>query len=817
MLAVVGRGPAGLLGGMWQTQPGQWSVWTDLGPALSVDPVVAESADGRLEVFAIGRDGFVGRRAQLDHTGRAGWSGWEQIGPPESGRPAVFQNGDGRLELFAAGPGAELGHAWQVDPLGRSGWSAWEELGPAISDPAVFQNADGRLEVFAAGPDGRLGHRWQIAPGGHSGWSDWEVLGPEITGRPAVFQSADGRLEVFAADSGGVLGSIWQVDVNGGTGWGPWGDLGQPIASEPAVFQNPDGRLEVFAAAADGRLGHLWQFEPGGATGWSEWEGFGPEIAGPPAVFQNPDGRLELFAAGPGGVLGHRWQLDSGGLLGWSDWEELGPRISGVSVSVCQAQGPAGNEPGPESRVQRPARNSTTRTMKADVCVIGAGPAGITVSRDLVRAGASVVLADSGRLHEDPAAQELNRGVADGPILKGYWRYLLDGRWRGVQGAAKGWGRGFCMPFQPVDFKHRPWITYSGWPVTTEELAPYEQRAAETFAFDPFEPPQSNGALARVSYHFPSDPLVFRSIFGELSGGPNFDAVLGATATKLWLRGDQIEHVRFAFSDGDELRVHADAVVLAAGAIENARMLLLHEDTLPVRSEATGRCFMEHPHVLAGGVEIPDASEWVSCMADVNNRDVVSLDVIALEGERQWNERLQNATVQLRPKEVVAPVSGPVDCFLYVRAEQAPNPDSRVVLGQREDRYGMPWPVLHWRLVGRDWNSIVRTTELVVDDFKQEHGAPGELYIQAEHPWPLTPAGPNETENATWGYHQLGTTRMSDDPATGVVDRDCKVHGMENLYVAGSSVFPTGGAANPTFMIVALAHRLADHLAEATT
>ena len=98
-LAVFGRGPGGLLGGRWQTLPTEWSEWIDLGPALSEDPVLAESADGRLELFAIGRDGLLGHRAQLDPSGRDGWSGWEHLGPPDSGRPAVFQTADGRLEV----------------------------------------------------------------------------------------------------------------------------------------------------------------------------------------------------------------------------------------------------------------------------------------------------------------------------------------------------------------------------------------------------------------------------------------------------------------------------------------------------------------------------------------------------------------------------------------------------------------------------------------------------------------------------------------------------------------------------------------------
>ena len=815
-LAVFGRGPAGGLGGMWQTEPAEWSAWTDLGPELAQDPVVAESVDGRLELFAIDGDGLLGHRAQLDPSGDAGWSAWEQLGPPDSGRPAVFQNADGRLELFAAGLGRSLGHAWQIDPSGRV-WSAWEELGPAISgDPAVFQNADGRLELVAAGDDGRLGHRWQVIPNGHTGWSDWEAFGPVIAGRPAIFQSADGRLEVFAAEPGGALGSTWQVDLNGYSGWGEWGELAAQVTSNPAAFQNADGRLELFAAGPDGRLGHMWQIEPSGHSGWSAWEELGPSISGDPAVFQNADRSLHVFAVDADGVLGHRRQVDPSVGFGWSDWEEIGPRMSGGSVAVCQGRNPAGIGEAPKPAAQRGGRPATTRTMRADVCVIGAGPAGITVSRDLVRAGASVILADSGQLDEDPAAQELNRGIADGPILKGYWRYLLDGRWRGVQGAASGWGIGFCMPFQAVDFKDRPWVTYGGWPLGPDEIAPYERRAAATFGFDPFPSAESNGALARVSYRFPRDPLLFRATFGELCSDPHFEAALGATAVELAIRGERIEHVRFACADGDELLVHADTVVLATGAIENARMLLLHEEALPLTSDATGRYFMEHPHVLAGELEIPDASEWGSYMADVRREEVESLDVLALGDEQQWDQRLHNATVQLRPQEGEAPERGPVKCSLYVRAEQAPNPDSRVVLGERADRYGVPWPALQWRLVGRDWSSIVRTMQLVVDAFEQQHGAQGHLYIHADFPWPWRPAGPAESDKATWGFHHLGTTRMADTPAEGVVDRDCRVHGMENLYVAGSSVFPTGGAANPTFMIVALAHRLADHLAESS-
>jgi choline dehydrogenase-like flavoprotein len=290
---------------------------------------------------------------------------------------------------------------------------------------------------------------------------------------------------------------------------------------------------------------------------------------------------------------------------------------------------------------------------------------------------------------------------------------------------------------------------------------------------------------------------------------PPFRSELGATAVELKVRGDRIESVRFALSDGGELSVAADTVVLAAGAIENARLLLLHEDTI-APSAMTGRCFMEHPHVLAGTVKLPDeaAAALRSCLVP----GPPEFDVLALDDATQAAEGLLNASVQLRPRHGVTPRAGHVECDLYVRTEQAPNPESRVVLGERLDRLGYPQPVLHWRVLRQDWETVVRTAARVASALEESYGAVSRLSIREDEPWPWEPAGPAESGNATWGNHHLGTTRMADDPAQGVVDRDCLLRGTANLYVAGSSVFPTGACANPTFTIVALAHRLVDHL-----
>ncbi len=805
LIAVFARGPDGVLGCVSQVTPGgSWSTWEELGQGISGDPVVLQNPDGRLEVFAAGPDGFLGHLWQLEAAGNRGWWDWRRAGPEVTEELAVARNADGRHEVFAVGPESVLVHVWQHHRLGYSGWAEWDYFPVSISSaPAVAQNADGRLEVFAAGAEGLLGHGWQLGPSGYSGWAGWDDFEIPISTAPAVVLNTDGHLEVFAAAPDGRLGHVWQLGVNGHEGWSTWDGFGIPISSAPVAVRNADGRVEVFALGPDGLLGHAWQLGPSGQWGWSAWDTFGIAILGPPTVVQNADGRLELFAAGPDGLLGHVWQLEPSGHAGWSRWEVLGPDVRGRRVAACLTGSPVSGRR--DDRAEAP-RRTPAKPVRADVCVIGAGPAGITVADGLVRAGANVVLAESGLLEDDLAAQALNNGLARGPIISGYWRYLRNGRHRGVQGSALIWGRGWCMPFQAIDYEHRPWVVYSDWPLSRADLEPYEARAAATFGFDPFEPPRPAGELVRVSYHYPPDPEVFRGMFMNLLAVPGFQAELGATAVELVVRGERIDSVRFARSDGGELRIAADKVVIAAGAIENARLLLLHEPTLRT-SEMLGRCFMEHPHVLAGRAMLPEATSLGALIEDGPTRDVLALD-----DETQYRERLLNATVQLRLRDRQDGPEGSADCDLYLRAEQAPNPESRVTLGDRLDRLGFPWPVLDWKPLGRDWASVVRTAALVGWALEDRHDALVTRSIRAEVPWSQTPAGPSDSPDATWGYHHLGTTRMATRPDEGVVDRNCLVYGTDNLYAAGSSVFPTGSCANPTFMIVTLAHRLVDHL-----
>jgi choline dehydrogenase-like flavoprotein len=144
--------------------------------------------------------------------------------------------------------------------------------------------------------------------------------------------------------------------------------------------------------------------------------------------------------------------------------------------------------------------------------------------------------------------------------------------------------------------------------------------------------------------------------------------------------------------------------------------------------------------------------------------------------------------------------SDEVVCSLYFRSEQAPDPDSRLTLSDRRDALGMPELRLDWRVNQVDIDAISGWLAALDGD------------VRAAQLGRVVPPRAGWERKIIGGPHHIGTTRMSASARSGVVDAQCRVHSVENLYVAGSSVFVTGGYANPTFTLVALALRLADTL-----
>lgn len=464
--------------------------------------------------------------------------------------------------------------------------------------------------------------------------------------------------------------------------------------------------------------------------------------------------------------------------------------------------------------------------LQADVCIVGGGAAGITVALGLIDSGLDVVLLESGGLAPDPATQRLYRGS-----MSGIDTFALDAmRLRYLGGSTNHW-EGWCLPLTPEDFTPRDHIPLSGWPLRFEELVPYYERAQPRLDLGPFawdagalaaslgEPllPAPGGMLAtRVLRR--SAPTRFRTRYQPaLRAAERLRVFLNANVVRVGASAGRVTHLRGRVLGGPSFTAEAQRYVLALGGLENPRLMLA--SGVGNGTGWVGRCFMEHPHLLGSAAwlpfERPDLRFYVWNPAPDGPGQVggaVGLDPATRAAEGLPDFMLHFAGVPLEqartgdlPARVLSALwRGAMRGVAQVdmRAEQTPDPESRVTLAGERDALGMPRIDLHWRIRPEDLSGYRRGLELI----GRELGAAGLGRLWTDH------AGGRLNGRPMPGGHHMGTTRMSPSAGTGVVDRDCRCHEVDNLYVAGSSVFPTGGAANPTLTLVALAERLAEHL-----
>ncbi|MCB9675798.1 MAG: GMC family oxidoreductase [Alphaproteobacteria bacterium] len=469
-------------------------------------------------------------------------------------------------------------------------------------------------------------------------------------------------------------------------------------------------------------------------------------------------------------------------------------------------------------------------TVRADVCVVGAGAAGISLARRLRTSGLDVLLLEAGGFEPDAAGQALYDGEMVEPFKRSADDYPRTSRLRYFGGTTNHWA-GWCRPLDAHDFSDRPWMG-GGWPVSRAELeGPYrvaeklvgiepvrDARAWEGSARPPLPLP-AGSRLETAFFHF-SEPRRFGQAYrGDLVGAERVRLVLDAAVTAFHASPDRthVERLTVA-SPGRTWTVEARAFVLATGGLENARMLLVAD--LGNDHDLVGRYFMDHPGVkgLRAAMSAPSLGLYqerargtvVACPA---------MGVVALTPRVQREERLPNGCFLLRSDwepdalgaGVVAAAGGLArKAVVAVQssfiAEPIPYAESRVTLLDARDALGLPKIRLHWRLHPDTRASLARAAEIFATELAK--AGLGRAHVGAMHDEAL-PKGLDA------GNHHIGTTRMAADPTKGVVDATCRVHGIDNLYVAGSSVFPTAGFANPTLTIVALAVRLADHLQEA--
>jgi choline dehydrogenase-like flavoprotein len=530
--------------------------------------------------------------------------------------------------------------------------------------------------------------------------------------------------------------------------------------------------------------------------------------------------------------------------------------------------------------------------LQADLCIVGAGAAGITLALAFAHAAHTVILLEAGGWQAEAATQALYDGSLAGPEVH---PPLSRFRRRAFGGSTGIWG-GRCVPFDPIDFALRPWMPGTGWPITLRDIETFYARAARLceigdFAFTAaaaFPRGMRRMLPGFAGKNFTDDrierfscPTDFaRRYGGRLKVAPHITVVLHANVVKLRTREDgaRITSAQAETLQGRHFSVQAKHFVLAAGGLEVPRLLLASRDhhALGIGNayDQVGRCYMTH---LAGtigevfpapgkapflGYEIADDGAYCRrrfALTEAAQRELgignfiarlhpprlhdpahrtgalsavyLAKPLIAYEYARRlhgqagltpagWLGHVRNVVLDAPgvaqfalhwlarrklaarkfPSLVVTPKSGRYS--LDFHAEQAPNPDSRVTLTRERDRLGMPKLQVAWRIAAIDRRTVLQAVSTLARDFA-DSGCAALRYDPDE----LADLAGRE---GAYGGHHIGTARMSASPRCGVVDADCRVHGMHNLFVAGSAVFPTSSQANPTLTIVALALRLAE-------
>lgn len=489
-----------------------------------------------------------------------------------------------------------------------------------------------------------------------------------------------------------------------------------------------------------------------------------------------------------------------------------------------------------------------------DVCICGTGFAGIALALSLPQS-LKILLLEGGGLDFEERSQAVYRGQ-----VTGHPYFNLDATRLRQFGGTSGLWNGWCRPLDARDFKARPKLGVPAWPIGIDDLAPYLARAQDFL--DVREHLDDWGdAMPRmpefkpIQFAWSSPTLRIASKYrDQLRDSANIDCVLNANLTDVVLGDDlrRVTDLEVRNYNGLVSRAQANTVVLAAGGIENPRLLLNFNHQKPAGlgndRGLVGRYFHEHPHFVAGNFVLEDHVAYRLARAQrprtrilltefltpddafMARHDILtfSMRVVHTNANRglDFGDKMRRA---LCTSETLRPLADELpgdltechqdpfyngggeirDGFIKMISGSAPSADSRVALGEERDRFGMRRANLDWRLGDAEKRTVKTAMLAIAREFAAQRVGRVQIYD-----WVLDDAAPFPGfPQEIGGHHHLGATRMGRSAEDGVVDSDLRVFGLDNLYVAGCSVFTAGGHANPTLSIVQLAMRLADHIA----
>jgi choline dehydrogenase-like flavoprotein len=538
-----------------------------------------------------------------------------------------------------------------------------------------------------------------------------------------------------------------------------------------------------------------------------------------------------------------------------------------------------------------------------EICIVGAGPAGLSLAAELSKARLQICVLESGQWEKTRHADELKTILTEGDIpVKPHSRERLVG------GASLTWD-GLSAPFDEIDFRCRPWVPCSGWPLPLSDLQPYYERAAEDYGF-PAPALYRGRHLARLRAEGDWDfkwqrltettllaaapPQRFGKMLRAIFESDRADLYTDASVTELNTREPEsrspdrqplVTSCTVRTRSRNLLRFRARLFVVATGGIENARLLLnstgLCAAGLGNEHDQVGRYFMNHPKNPSGIVRLKSRIEhlpaYFGCLHkgkagyiglrladseqrlrgvlnsyvrfeplyDWSDKAGVQLLINYIKSSRRLWEKLERFKGETAVRDYAEtgddldtkligediPTLGRLLAAMFRDAPQVaqyafyrvfdkrvrprvkairlrnfmemePCPENRVMLANQSDGFGKPLALVRNSATPLDRRSIIEVQKALGEELQAQGFGSLERDLTEADPWPI---------NADASHH-LGSTRMGRDPRTSVVNEDCRIHSVANLYVAGSSVFPTSGYANPTFTLVALAIRLADHL-----
>jgi choline dehydrogenase-like flavoprotein len=570
--------------------------------------------------------------------------------------------------------------------------------------------------------------------------------------------------------------------------------------------------------------------------------------------------------------------------------------------------------------------------LETDVCIIGAGPAGLAIAAELQGGPHQVILLESGAFPADSAGMRDETSAAfghgaDAWNFDDFQQLNLDDRMptgdvsypsavqtriRRFGGTSNSWGISYTpsetgiryTTLDPIDFEKRDWVPHSGWPFTKSQLVPYYARAhafagagpydyaPETWSTPRCEPyPFENTGMETRIFHFGPSRTFLADAKAKLAEASNITLITEATATELLTSPNcaTVTDICIKTFAGTAFRIQSKIVIIASGTIEATRLLLCSRQGNPAglgnQNDLVGRFLMDHQAVRSGLLNLAHPNTLAKLMfydtRRVDGALVTAKPVLTEETLRE--KKLLNTCAAIFPRragESINPLRkrfprgprhnspaigasvgllralrartiGPAqirqaavaalgivdilyyrwrkDYGMYARdaayhldsggwsvnesdltqfpalevlhlTEQVPDRDNRITLGTGKDALGMTRICQHWRLTDTDLRGVAGALHAYKAGFAKagigdlnlelNQGAPQVMYASLHHP--------------------MGTTRMHDDPKQGVVDARCRVHGTENCYIAAASVFPTGGYANATLTVLALAIHIAD-------